>query len=447
VDSSTNPNDGKTAHPKSSWVTPADRERYRVFRLPAVRIDTKAKITTETRRQADLLFPELSKAGVFKTYKLHDKKKFFYALVHAAKLAKYRAGPVMFTRNERHPSWSVISQQVIDAAVEVGLFFEYRSEPQSKHWSRLVPTEKLVAFSSIDPWEVEPNTMTSFVYLRKRGGKGEELPFDRDDPVPSEVQRILGQVNTCNRRYHITCLRYDEAEGKIAKKDRMVIRPVHYALFSDNWDTHGRIYTGKYGHQGLRALQRQTIKFNDMPSIEYDYGGMHPRLLYHLRGIDYQGDPYLLWGERTSTSMRTLAKVFVNALINAKTPQAAISACNQKMSVWNKKGSRKKGKAREEAYRLRHACQETGVKFADMLPLTLYRHAAIRDDFGCDRGVELMRIDSQLALSILDHFSSRGIPCLSCHDSFTVPEFLGSELELYMSLVYRDKMGFSPIVK
>ena len=66
-------------------------------------------------------------------------------------------------------------------------------------------------------------------------------------------------------------------------------------IFSNNsWDDNGRFYGGWW--QRIPKSWRSKIYINEMPTIEDDYGSLHPILLYAKKGIDYhslqKGDPY-----------------------------------------------------------------------------------------------------------------------------------------------------------
>lgn len=187
-------------------------------------------------------------------------------------------------------------------------------------------------------------------------------------------------------------------------------------------------------------------------------------MLYHLEGIDYRADPYAFWGKwsgdvKQDKPRRIMAKFLLNSLINAKTQEGAICACNRAMSTWTKEESeqghriKKRGKALTDARRLLDACQATGIKFADMLPLALKYHKRIAHRFGNDMGITLMNLDSQIALMIFAHFTEKCVPCLGCHDSFIVQACNKNELFRIMLLFYKETMfkevgrRFLPVVK
>ena len=80
--------------------------------------------------------------------------------------------------------------------------------------------------------------------------------------------------------------------------------------------------------------------------------------------------------------------------------------------------------------------------------LALQQHDAIADDFGKDKGMELMRLDSAIALDVMYHFAEQGIPVLGVHDSLIVARQHRDELDWAMDFFYRKKVGdFEPVIK
>jgi len=315
--------------------------------------------------------------------------------------------------------------------------------------TRLLPTDAWPAWG-VDPWSFEPPPQPQYVFLRDRETK-ENLPFDPALPIPAGVQRKLEIINAVNSEHYITCLVENEWDpSEIALR---ILRPIHTAIFTDTFALQGRLYTGLFGHQSLSKIERETIRIEGARTCELDYGGLHPRLLYHLEGIDYQDDPYSLWGADTTPPMRLMAKTLINALINAPDRQRAIAACNYKTCLYTKSvdqnGRRvpKTGNKLKKAAALRKALTKTGIKFKDIYPIILQHHQPIAHRFGCDMGVSLMRIDSQIALDTLYHFARRGLPCLGVHDSFIVPASHKAALKRVMHITYKRHTGHVPTIK
>jgi hypothetical protein len=419
-----------------------------VYELPTVAIGTVAKVSNDTKRQADRVFAKLQKLDVLGRYKIPEKQRWWHKVFHALKRAKFHGGTVMFSR--RNDRSSRLNRQVIDAAVKAGYVKETRSKPGSPKQSRLEPEQLLIEQFDTE-WQRDPDVDTRLVFLYERGGEGVEIPFDESDPVPAKVQRCLEHVNQVNSTYRITYRRYvprrafDRKSGRFA--ERCILRPVHFAVFTGSFDQHGRIYTGKGGHQGLLRLERDEIMFGDKECIELDYGSMHVRMCYHLEGNDYRDDAYELWGADTGELARRMAKYAVNVMLNATDRHSAVCACNQQMSLRTVHGNFKKGKQERDARDLWDASRQTGLKFADIIDLVLKKHRPIARWFNNDSGMKLMRIDSEIALRVLYWFAKRGIPCLGCHDSFIVPREHQDKLIRVMDGYYFRRLGFHPVIK
>jgi hypothetical protein len=430
------------------------KERARIYRLLSVKINSDARVPKKADGEADRIFysqivPRLSLNG----RKLPAKRRFFRYLFHAGMAAVHCGGCVRYSRNNN--TCSVIELQVIEAFIDADYFTETRSPKGSPCMSRLVPTTKLVALASGDPWDYDdPSGMTQYVFLRSRKkgrNKGENLDFDLTLPVPADVQRRLTLVNADNAGHKMTCLK--ESPRDPDSKECLRLRPIHLACFTQDFDLHGRIYTGLYGHQSLSKTERATIRIDDCRTVELDYSGLHPRMLYHLAEMDYRGDPYALWGKGTTKAHRLMAKLAFNALINAITPAKAVAGCNHKANRCTNskdaKGRRitKSGKALEKALRLQEAMEKTGSKFKEVCQDVIRHHKPIAHLLGKDQGIKLMRIDSKIALDILHHFAEKGIPCLGVHDSFIVQEQHKDELRQIMHDTYRKHIGHNPIIK
>lgn len=419
--------------------------------LPTLWIEER-KITSKIRRIANEFFQHLVEGGYLGGYKLTDKRKFLQLLMDALKRAWYHRGAVAYGR--KHPLEDSIVRQVIQAAEQFGLLEDYPS-PQGgfldteqgngkTRMSRLLPTERIYEMNTIDPRELFGSTEVNLVILRRRHST-EEIPYDADHPTAAHYRKRLQRINRVNGMYSILYRTYDAEEGRY--RDWRRITPEHYASFTDDFDHHGRIYTGEFGHQNLRKVERQTILFDDEPSCELDYVGFHTRMLYHREGIDYQQDPYALWGKKTTKEKRCMVKILTNALINAESIEKAISACNLQMSNFDEKGNRKTGKPLEEAWKLREMVRKAKTSFKQLTPLVLEYHRPIAHLLHRDQGMVLMRQDGKLALDILSHFARKGIPCLGCHDSFIVPRFAAAELKQVMVAFYERRFGYLPIVE
>jgi hypothetical protein len=429
-----------------------DLNRNTVFNLlPSVPIDNHAKVTRDTCKQADSLFEvKLKNAEGFKTSKVEEKRLYFRKLLHAGKCAYFLGGCVRLSRNYHDPDCSKLKLQVADAAVSAGLFSEYRSPKGSRRMSRLLPSAEIGFLTSTDPWDFDPEVLTCYVRLHTRGEKPVPLKFDPTLTVPRMVQQQLELINGVNSRFEITVV---HSEKWWANETHWIrrLRPIHRAAFTESFDLHGRLYTGRHGHQSLSKIERKTICFNGERSQELDFVGMHCRLLYHLAGVPFAGDPYSLWAEKTTDGLRAAAKIAINALINAPSCEAAVAACNFKISeikvLTNGKKARKTGKELDQSRKLRRSLEIADVSFKSVCETAQKYHYPISSQFGSDMGMKLMRVDAEIALGVLSYFANLGKPCLSVHDSFLVRAADVAELRDVMTHVYAKRIGFQPVIK
>jgi hypothetical protein len=431
--------------------------------MPAVLVSTDSA-SGGAKEVADSLFDEhITRASEYKHRKEPAKREHLADVVQALFRASHSDGCVRYPR--RLDETSRVNLQVIDCAVEAGLIHEFRSPPGSPKQSRAFALWKLKQHLPKDPWAFDPDTITRYVQLRDRKTR-EEIPIDKElsepEHIAAQTQFELEVVNRVNSGFEITYRPWDEWEERYGARKRL--RPVHVARFTDRWDWHGRLYTGRYGHQSLSPRARGTIEFHGigfehMRAVEPDFQGMHPRLLYHLNGLAYTDDPYQCWGRKTTKQQRYLAKTVLNAAINAKggdnakaQKNSTVKACNLKANPSHQTASgkwkEKRGKARAKAEKVRKALDITGLKFGDVYDVVNEFHHLIAGEFGRDWGIRLMRLDSAIALVTMFFLTKRGVPCLSCHDSLIAPRSEKTRLMLVMKHAYRlASNGFDPVIR
>lgn len=434
---------------------PTDLPLWFIYnKMPVVAFDNDVVPTMETRRQADILFEKFQQTPSFKPYKVQQKREHAARFLHALKKSMHKRGCILNPHCRNHPDYSKIRQQIIECAIEVGLVYEIRSPKGSPKMSRILPMPKLNEFTDADPWTFDPDRMKQLVFLRDSEDKS-EIPIDFESLHPNHIanlrQERLELVNAVNSQYEITYSPYDSYERDFAGQRQL--RPIHYAIFTGGWEYHGRIYTGQYGHQSLRKIERRTIEFSRCGSVELDYGGYHSRMLYHLLRLDCEQDPHQLWGPKTTPPQRLLAKTLVNVMLNAKSRTATISQCNWKTSIYTKQKDkdgepvRKTGDALLRAVELLEAQKQTGLSFSDIYDLAVKRHKPISRYFNTGAGLWLMSIDSAIAIDIMNEFSKQAIPILGVHDSFIVPEHHEHFLREQMNHWYHLRFQRFPVIK
>ena len=201
-----------------------------------------------------------------------------------------------------------------------------------------------------------------------------------------------------------------------------------YRVFNVSFSKGGRFYAGG-SYQQLNETDRAKITINGSPIIEIDYSAFHLNMLYHLTGKQFTEDPYSVVDR---PEVRPILKVLCLIVINSENKSQALKALRDEIRKnWEFQKLKR-------IYRLDE--KELLMKFESV-------HAGISNYFCSGIGLKLMYKDSEIAESVLKHFTKREIPCLCVHDSFLVPVQHKKELEEVMSEVYKKRIGFEPKLK
>lgn len=211
--------------------------------------------------------------------------------------------------------------------------------------------------------------------------------------------------------------------------ERLVLKIAYsqlHRVFNNNSFELGGRYYGAF-HLGMPNELRFFMHVNNSPVVEYDYGALHARMLYHKEKIDYRDDPYEVLCE--SKEERKMYKLVQLVSINSETEKDAVKALRNEF--------RKKG--------IRH-----GINDKDLYPLVekfKKVHKPIAKYLTSGVGVELQNIDSKITERLLNSFVKEEIPILPVHDSFVVQEGYGKLLEARMNDFYEKEMGHEPVIE
>jgi hypothetical protein len=166
-----------------------------------------------------------------------------------------------------------------------------------------------------------------------------------------------------------------------------------YRVFNNgSFDQGGRFYGGWW--QYAKKYLRPFITIDGQPTVEADFKGLHPAILFAKAELDIPPDPYsFVPGISENEILRGHAKTTFLALLNAsgttKEPRNFDSDAHG-MTV--------------EAFRQR---------VRDAFPM-------LPGVFGTGIGTYLQREDSDMAEQIMLHFADKGVQVLPVHDSFII---------------------------
>jgi len=156
-----------------------------------------------------------------------------------------------------------------------------------------------------------------------------------------------------------------------------------------SFDLGGRAY-GWW--QQLSKELRSQILLDGEEVVEPDFSQLHATMLYALRGLPVPGDAYTIPGYERDT-----IKIAFNVIINARTTQAAIGAVQKELKA--------------------AALQHDKAYAAQIVRAVKAAHPDIKEDFGSDKGVMLMRKDSDIIVKTMLVLVDERIPFLPVHDS------------------------------
>lgn len=270
-----------------------------------------------------------------------------------------------------------------------------------------------------------------------------------DNPLVRKMRENLQKINSLMEKTQITL---DIGKRELKKlnarlrgnKDsgtRVIdfTRKRLYRVFLDRrLDRGGRFYGPWY--QGIPEEYRSKILINGNPTLEIDYSGYHPRILYALKGLTLPEDPYNLEDFPQTEEMRGFLKGMLLSIVNAKDEKDAIAGM---------RGQRYKDfkKAKRWGTEIKPLGIEplTDERYREVMGKLMQRHQPIQEFFYTEKGSYLQWLDSQIAEAIMLYFAEYfDQPCLPVHDSFIVDvrfsSFLRDIMHSYFEQALQQKI-------
>lgn len=240
-----------------------------------------------------------------------------------------------------------------------------------------------------------------------------QLAKYKDDTWTTTKRAVLARINANIAAANIGSTRpidpmFDLEEGYAAGNIRL------YRVFNNGaFDQGGRFYGGWW--QYTKRHFRPSVTINNEATIEADFSGLHPSMLFARRGLPIPNDPYaLVPGVGDDAILRDHAKTTFLALLNA-----------------GRRGTKEPRNFDDTRHGM--SGKEFRAKVRGAFPM-------LPNIFGSSLGLHLQREDSDLAEKIMLHFVDRGIPILPIHDSFIVAQCHRNELVSVMIDTF--KKGF-----
>ena len=294
-------------------------------------------------------------------------------------------------------------------------YYNIKDEPS--RLTRIWATKKLLSYFPEHPSMVLSKP-TELVILHDEKGK----PIDYKDTAETwRIREVLRRLNEVN------------GEADIRYQDFKLYAYL-VAIFKERFTWYGRLHTKGFRHyQGFNEDERKDITINGESTVELDYSGLHPNLLYAAEGIQYSGDPYSIVDERSE--VRPFLKHILLCMLNAKDKVNAERAANRWLYLHPRES------------KIFAATDITRAR--PLMDKFIEAHKPISHYFckGKVTGMRIMNKDSKIALDIVNYFAKKKIPILCVHDSFLVQKQYKDELHQVMADTYHKHTGFSIKIK
>ena len=214
----------------------------------------------------------------------------------------------------------------------------------------------------------------------------------------------------------------DPSNERTIRMDRRFL----YRVFNDqDLKTGGRFYGGWW--QNIPREYRIHLTVNGKPMIEVDYSNQHPTILYAKEGVERPLDCYANVIEENQlvkgsdpVRVRNMVKASFNAMINSsKTLKQAPNGVKPR---------------------------DFGLTWRQVSDAILKFHQPIERYFYSGIGLQLQRLDSDIAEQVMLHFANIGYPILPLHDSFLMHHAFEDQLPSVMKMAFQKIVGVEPKV-
>ena len=236
---------------------------------------------------------------------------------------------------------------------------------------------------------------------------GNYLAYD-ETAFTSELRALL-------RRYNDVLLKYE------------ISHPLHhlscftyYVCNLGSWALGGNFYND---WQTISLEGRSGLLFNGMTTVEIDYSGLHPYLIYAEKGISIP---------------QTL-----DAFLSLVNPNSLKNECLNRAKMQRMFLLMINSKSEREALKLFGG---TVSEARPVLEAVKSQHSEIIDEFCSGRGSQLLQRDSELVRNVLEIFTQAAKPILAIQNSFIVEtaehKFLVNTIFNVLKHIYGSKLNF-----
>ncbi|MCU7827790.1 MAG: hypothetical protein KZQ85_01850 [Candidatus Thiodiazotropha sp. (ex Myrtea sp. 'scaly one' KF741663)] len=238
-------------------------------------------------------------------------------------------------------------------------------------------------------------------HWRTRNKKRILLEYNDNGFTTQAREQVIRHINHL-KQFDIQCSSY----SIFTKVDTYRVKRVFNTR--NDFSLGGRIYAGFW--QNIPSDHRNNITINGASVVELDFINCQLKITYALEGIFYKEDGYILEGYEDPVGRSILKKILLMCL-NTPSKNSARQAAQSWINECKKKD--------EEIYNYYKANK---IRIGKLIDQFAEKHADISGYFFKEHGLKIMRIDSDICMSIVQMFIDANKPILTVHDSFIVKE-------------------------
>ena len=253
------------------------------------------------------------------------------------------------------------------------------------------------------------------------------------------LEHGMQDINQVNNSHH---WQVTIREG-VTIRPSVTLRQIHVGT----WNRAFRMYTGgPLSAQALSKSSRKTIRIDGQPTVELDYSGMFPRMLYHSERINAPNEMYptdmvfpvftqsFQCNEESLKTLRGFVKKSINICLNTASKGEA------KRSIGHWLSNRRIGKW------LKSVIGEVdGLTIESYLDRLEMIHAPISHKFYTAVGLDMMTHEASIMFLTLFDMTTSGRPVLGIHDGLLCKECDADFAHQAMVRNYRARFpGFTP---
>ena len=278
--------------------------------------------------------------------------------------------------------------------------------------------QKIIAFEDTNPIIYQQVT-------KKKNSKGKlvkvkkVIPYE-DTPKTIEMRKNINIINDCLKRHwsdlELTDVKWEELQTSLLSDKKYDYSPILLhkqtikRIFNDKDFTQGgRFYGGWW--QTIPSPYRALITIDGSRTNEFDFGRLHPTMMYAEAKVTCEGDAYDIGLDKKH---RDTIKELFNSMVQMQ-------------------------EFTDHPPRIKFS--QTGKTWKQLRDMIIKKHEPIKHMFFCGMGNYLQYRDSMIAEKVMLHFAKNDVPVLPVHDSFIIQAGLFLDLLEVMEKEFMKQIG------